>query len=280
MNHQKYTWESIDGLHLFGQSWMPDNKPKAVIDYVHGFRDHSGRFEKWALQLTENGYGLVAIDLRGHGRSSGRRGCAESFDKYLDDVQVLCHNSNNIFNNIQHILYGQSLGGNIVTNYLLSGKQLPSAAIITSPWFTLASSPPLIKLLLARTFRFLAPGMTVKSDLDANSLSRDKKVVEEYLNDPLVHNSILPRLFFEIEENGLKASRCIYKINLPLLVMHGTSDRITSLSQTLNFVMNAGNLTTFKEWSGYYHELHNDTGAADVFSFLLNWLNKQTSSNI
>jgi len=41
--------------------------------------------------------------------------------------------------------------------------------------------------------------------------------------------------------------------------------------------MNAGNLTTFKEWPLAYHELHNDTDEKEVFSFLLQWLNKQTS---
>ena len=96
-----------------------------------------------------------------------------------------------------------------------------------------------------------------------------RQVVDEYLHDPLVHNSILPRLFFEIEQNGIKASRSIYKINIPLLVMHGTADRITSFRQTRNFVMNAGNLTTFKEWPGAYHELHNDANEKEVFNFLL-----------
>jgi alpha-beta hydrolase superfamily lysophospholipase len=88
---------------------------------------------------------------------------------------------------------------------------------------------------------------------------------------------ISPRLYFAIEEYGLKASRSIYKINVPLLVMHGSADPITSCKQTRSFVMNAGNLTTYKEWPDSYHELHNDTMADDVFRFLVDWLNKQVS---
>jgi alpha-beta hydrolase superfamily lysophospholipase len=121
------------------------------------------------------------------------------------------------------------------------------------------------------------PGLLIKSDLDAEDLSHDKKVVEDYLRDPLVHNSILPRLFFDIEQHGIRASKSIYKINIPLLVMHGTADRIASYKQTRNFVMNAGYLTTFKVWPGDYHELHNDTDEKEVFDFLLQWLNLQIS---
>jgi alpha-beta hydrolase superfamily lysophospholipase len=59
--------------------------------------------------------------------------------------------------------------------------------------------------------------------------------------------------------------------------MHGSADPITSCKQTRSFVMNAGNLTTYKEWPGCFHELHNDSLAPDVFGSLVDWLNKQVS---
>jgi alpha-beta hydrolase superfamily lysophospholipase len=277
MVHRAYNWKSNDGISLFGQSWMPEGTPRALINYVHGFKDHSSRFEKWALRLTDNGYGVIAIDLRGHGRSEGRRGYATGFGSYVQDVSVLCQRARELFGNSPQILYGQSLGGSIVANYLISESLLPAASVITSPWFTLTHKPPMLKMTLAKAVRFLLPGLLVSSDLDAAGLSHDKEVIAQYLHDPLVHNSILPRLFFEIEQNGIKASKSIYKINVPLLVMHGTDDPITSFRQTRDFVMNAGNLTTFKEWPGAYHELHNDTDEKEVFIFLLQWLNKQIS---
>jgi alpha-beta hydrolase superfamily lysophospholipase len=147
---------------------------------------------------------------------------------------------------------------------------------VASPWFTLAVRPNGFKLATAQMVRFLLPGLLFRSNLDATFLSRDPAVIEQYLHDPLVHNSILPKLFFEIEQNGLKASRSIFKINIPLLVMHGTADQITSCRKTRDFVMNAGKLTTFKEWPGAFHELHNEPIEQEVFTFLLQWLHKQT----
>ena len=130
MIHKEYTWKGNDGLSLFGQSWMPDGNPHAVINYVHGFKDHSSRFEKWALRLTENGYGVIAIDLRGHGRSRVVEVMLPDFDSYLKDVLVLCERARALYPECPHILYGHSLGGNIVTNYLISQELQPAAAVI------------------------------------------------------------------------------------------------------------------------------------------------------
>jgi alpha-beta hydrolase superfamily lysophospholipase len=275
LNHHEYNWPSADGLMLFAQDWMPEKKPRAVIEYVHGFKDHSGRFTAWAKKLTGEGYGVMAVDLRGHGHSEGRRGYASRFDLYLQDVMELCTRSRNLYSDVPHILYGHSLGGNIVTNFLIRGNGMPDAAVITSPWFTLSIKPSLPALIGAGLLRYILPFVLVRSDLDPKGLSHDPEIVKNYVNDPLVHNKILPRLFFDIEHNGLMASRNIYKINIPLLVMHGSADPIASCRQTRTFVMNAGRRTTYKEWSGCYHELHNDTLAEEVFGFLVSWLDKQ-----
>jgi len=278
MIHHEYSWESDDLTRLYGQSWMPDDGPRAVINYVHGFKDHSSRMERWAIRFTQNGFGLIALDLRGHGRSEGRRGYARGFRSYLEDVHTLRKNALNYFGNVPHILFGHSLGGNIVANYLITKDLQPKAAIITSPWFTLADRPPLFVTTLAHVARIVLPNRVMKSDLDAEKLSHDPEVAADYRNDPLVHNFILPRLYFDIERYGMLASRSIYKINVPILVMQGTADRITSYRQTRDFVQHAGNLTTFKDWPGAYHELHNETCEREVFDYMLQWLDTQLIS--
>ncbi|MFO7370443.1 MAG: alpha/beta hydrolase [Bacteroidales bacterium] len=275
MVHQEYSWKSTDGTTLYGQSWKPGKPPRALINYVHGFMDHSSRFTNWAGRLCNAGYAVAAIDLRGHGRSEGRRGYARNFSFYIQDIHTLCENSRVLFPECSPVLYGHSLGGNLVANFLIGENPLPQAAVISSPWFTLTQKPPLVKYLMAVMARYLLPGLTVKSDLDPDALSRDPDVVSSYNSDPLVHHAILPRLFFEIEHFGIIASQSIYKINIPLLVMHGNADRITSFRQTADFVRNAGRHTTFKQWPGAYHELHNEPHEQEVFNYLLSWLNNR-----
>ncbi len=275
VDHREYTWSSADRLKLFAQSWMPVNNPRAVVNYVHGFKDHSSRFSHWAVKLAKEGIGVIAIDLRGHGRSEGRRGYADSFERYIQDVRVMCDYSHQHYPGIPRYLYGHSLGGNIVTNYLIYGNELPDAAIIASPWFKLAFEPSVLASALGILLRYTLPRMLVKSKLDTKGLSRNPKIGEDYMKDPLVHNRISPKLFFDIKKHGAKASHSIYKINIPLLVMHGTADVITSIRQTRAFVLHAGCRTLYKEWPGCLHELHNEEGSDEIFDFLLCWLNEQ-----
>jgi alpha-beta hydrolase superfamily lysophospholipase len=129
-----------------------------------------------------------------------------------------------------------------------------------------------ICLYLHRQTEDLLPGVLVKSDLDADMLSVTAGGMI-ILTRWCTTDAAPPVL--RVEKQGMKASQSIYKINVPLLVMHGSGDQITSVKQTRNFVRNAGNRTIYKEWPGYYHELHNDTGAGEVFSFLLDWLERQ-----
>jgi alpha-beta hydrolase superfamily lysophospholipase len=60
---------------------------------------------------------------------------------------------------------------------------------------------------------------------------------------------------------------------LPLLLMHGSEDRISSCPASEEFAQIAGDIVTFKKWDGFYHEIHNDFGKEEVIAFMLDWLN-------
>lgn len=89
---------------------------------------------------------------------------------------------------------------------------------------------------------------------------------------PLVHDRISVKLFKQCYHAGLKASMSIYKINSPMLIMHGSEDNITCCNASRKFVQNASSKTTFVEWENCYHELHNDLDKQDVFNTLKKWL--------
>jgi alpha-beta hydrolase superfamily lysophospholipase len=121
------------------------------------------------------------------------------------------------------------------------------------------------------------PGLLVNNSLKSEDLSRDLRIVHEYRNDKLVHDRISLKMFNQIYYAGINVSMNIYKINVPLLVMHGNADNITSCKTTREFVRNASNKTTYIEWENGYHELHNDLDKEKVFDSLLDWLNQQAN---
>lgn len=268
-------WKSNDGLQIFGQKWESETAaPKAVICLVHGFGEHSSRYEHVAQFFTDNLYAVIAYDARGHGKSEGKRGHFPSYDEFLNDVGHLLKQADSHFPNLPRILYGHSMGGQIVANYAIKRHPNVAGIILSSPFFQPGFAPPAIKLAAGRLMRNLIPSFSLPSGLDVNAISRDKDVVKKYTNDPLVFDSISSIMGIDLIEFGAEAVKNASTLKLPTLLFHGTADKLTSFEQSKQFAANAGNNVTFIEYKGLYHECHNEPEKQEVLQNILNWCNK------
>jgi len=278
MNYQSTTYASYDGIKLSGYLWKPETKPKALINLVHGFGEYSERYNHWAELFVKKGYAVHAIDYRGHGKSDGKRGYIHSFDDYLSDIDVLVHESEKMFSEIPHFIYGHSLGGNIVTNYILRRENRFKGAVISSPWYRLAIIPSTITLFFAKTIKSIFPKFTQKANLNVDGISHDQQVINNYIKDPLVHEKISVRMFFEIFNAGKWILENPERLKTPVLIQHGNADKITSYHASKEFADQGKTLNkdvTFKEWDGMYHELHNELKYEEVFNFVVEWIENQ-----
>lgn len=274
MIHQTYEWKSKDNKNLFGQSWTPDAPAKNTVLMVHGLGEHSGRYERWAELFVDSGLNFIAIDIRGHGKSEGKRGHARSMDHLLNDIDVLFDQALVLFPDTNLILYGHSMGGNLVLNYIINRNRQVKALIVTSPWLKLTKPPADFILSIARFLKKFLPVLLIPNGLNSDDISHDPEICRNYTKDPLNHNKISLKMFFEIHDGGLHALRNIYKINSPFLIMHGKADNITSYRASESYVQNTNNRTHLKLWEGQYHELHNEIIYKDVFEYIINWMKK------
>ncbi len=275
MNYKSTVYASFDGMKLSGYLWEPKETPKALINLVHGFGEYSERYDQWAMRFVERGFAVHAIDNRGHGKSDGRRGHINKHDEFLKDVDVLVNESKKLFPELNQFIYGHSMGGNIVLNYILKQENDFVGAVISSPWLKLSFSPSALTIFFARLLQKIYPKFTQKSKLDVKGISHDSKVVEAYLKDPLIHEKISAKMFLEIYSAGLWAIDHAEKLNIPVLIQHGTGDKITSHKASLEFYEKAKSFKkdiVFKEWEGLYHELHNELEKDQVFKFVLTWI--------
>ncbi len=263
---------SPDGTMLFVQSWKPAKMVQAVVALVHGLGEHSGRWSYWAGKFCEQNVAVVAIDLRGHGNSGGKRGHAASYETLMKDLEVLINEATKQFPNVPIILYGHSMGGNLALNYVLKYNPPIKACIITSPWLKLSFEVPKLKLLTGRIVKCIYPSFSQPSGLVATHLCRNNVVVNQYLNDPLVHNKISITLFSSVYSNGLRAIDHAGKLDVPCLIMHGQDDKLTSPSGSEEFSKGNPLKVNLKIWDGAFHELHNEPEKDEVFSFMFNWL--------
>jgi len=274
MLHEERYHEAADKAKIFFQYWKPESKPKAVILYVHGLGSHSGRFGHWAERFVNTGSVFAAFDQRGHGRSEGKRGRPLHMDQTLNDIAEFAGILRDEFPGIPLILYGHSMGGVMVINYVLSKRPAMDGLIASSPWLALVKppAPGLIKTM--KPLVKLIPGMTLSNGLDPNDISRDPEEVRKYHEDPLVHGKICIGLFFSVHLGGLNALENGTNINIPFLLMHGTGDKITSCPTSIRLAEILGDKVDFKTWEGGYHELHHEDLRNDLFDYIHAWQQK------
>lgn len=273
MESLEWIWHTADGLALCARGWAPA-KPKAVVCLVHGHGEHVGRYEHVAAALARQEYALLGFDLRGHGKSGGPRGHALSYDFLLDDVDLFLAQINERYPALPRFLYGHSMGGNLVINYALRRRSDLRGVIATGPWLALAFQPPTVQIALGKLMNRLFPSFTQESGLETKALAHDEEVVKAYESDPLVHSKISACLFISMYEAGLWAMRHALEFPLPLLLMHGEADRITSAEASRRFAAAAPQeRCTLRIWPGLYHEIHNEPEKEQVLQTLLDWLN-------
>ena len=272
MQHFETSWQSKDGLELYIQGWEPDGKLAAVVCLVHGLGEHSGRYVHVADFLTKSGYALFAFDLRGHGRSQGPRGHSPSFEAYMEDIGLLIQEAEQRYPGRPLFLYGHSLGGLLVLNYVLWRKPHLVGVIATGAGLRSPLLDQKLKIAMARVLGSLLPSLSLSTGLDAATLSRDPDVVQAYVESPLVHD----RATLGMTKNSIAAIPWVLahaeEFSTPLLLMHGTSDRLTYPQGSQEFAQLVSCDCTLKLWEGLYHEIHNEPEQGEVFAFLLNWL--------
>ncbi len=277
MRHDEGYLDTSDGIRLYTQAWSPESDVKAVVCLVHGLGEHSGRYAHVAAYLADHGYALAGYDLRGHGKSTGARGYTPSYDALMDDIAAHLENARARYPGKLLFLYGHSLGGNQILNFALRRQPSIAGVIATGPWLHLAFDPPASQVALGKVMNSIYPAFTQASGLETAALSQDEQVVKIYKNDPLVHDRISAHLYMVSYQSGYWALEHASEFGLPLLLMHGGADRLTSAEASREFSQKAGDCCTLKIWEGFYHEIHNEPEQASVLKFMLDWLDQKSA---
>ncbi|WP_233898110.1 alpha/beta hydrolase [Tenacibaculum piscium] len=289
MTHQEFNFDFYD-TNFYGQFWKPENEKsiKAVVIIVHGMGEHSGRYQDVAQKLTDANFGVISFDHFGHGKTTGKRGHNPGFDVVLESISKVIEKASEVFGDKPQFLYGHSMGGNAVVNYALRKKNLPKnilknknliGVVATSPMLKLAFTPPAWKLTLGRILQKIAPSLTLSNELNPADMSRDIFEVQKYLDDPLVHNKISPNFSLSFIDSGKWAIENAKSLEIPMLVVHGTADKIIDYKGSEAFA-NATNNATLKLYKGGYHELQHDLCKNQMLQDVVYWLENQLKNQL
>ena len=269
----EFSWQSEDQLKFYGRVWDIE-KPKAVICLVHGMGEHCSRYDHMANYYNDRGFSLITYDQRGHGKTEGRRGHTPAYKNYLDDASAFVKQAEERYPNVPMVLYGHSMGGNVVLNYILTQDSNFSALVTTGPWIKLAFEPPAVMLAIGKLLRNIVPGFTQGNGLKVEHLSHDNQIVKAYIDDPLVHDKVTSAAGIDIMKAGDWLTQYTGEMPIPALIMHGADDQITSAKASKAFAEKINNVA-YKEWPGLYHEIHNELNKEEVYQYAIDWINKE-----
>lgn len=264
---------------LFLRGWAPEN-PKASIFLTHGQAEHSGCYGRLVQFLTKNKYSVWAWDLRGHGKSDGKRGYVSDFSDYVQDFrQVLQFVKSQVPTNQSLILVSHSMGGLIQTRALIENPDLQLSAkmqILSSPLFGLAVKVPMIKEKAAHILARLLPTVTMFNEINYSVLSHDSEVQSEYRQDKLRHDQVSPTVYLGMLESFGLLNQVASKIKIPTLLQQAGADMVVSRSAAERVYANLASVDKeIRVYEGFYHEIYNEVGRDQVFDDLLAFLEKR-----
>lgn len=262
-----------NGLVLKGMLESPGENTRGVIIFVHGLGEHIQRYKYWAGLFKKEGIAFTGVDLPGHGNSGGRKGYIKSYVQLGEMIDIMLKTCVRTFPGVPLYIYGHSLGGGVVLNYILRNNPGVNGAIVTSPWLRLSFEPSKIKLIMADVMKYLVPGLIQPSGLNVSHISRDETVIEKYKNDPLVHGKISVSLFYGAMSAASYSLAHASELKIRTLLMHGSDDLICSPEGSREFAAKTDKVE-LKIWEGGYHELHNEPFKEEVFKHIINWIDK------
>lgn len=267
-------WDGFDGVKLFWQSWQPvGGAERGAIALMHGFGEHSSRYDHVAAALCRAGYAVMAIDARGHGRSTGKRAHVQQYDHYVRDYDLLKMHVQAEWPELDLFCLGHSNGGFIVLRYALTQPDGVSGFVVTSPMCGLAVEVNPVKAAAGKLMSKLWPSFTMPNELDPSRVSHVQRVVDNYDKDPLNLKVVSARWFTEALAAQQDLLARAGELDQPFLFLIAGQDELVDAeaAEEVFHRMSSGDreMELFPE---LYHEILNETPWEDITRRIIRWM--------
>lgn len=265
-------FEGSGSVRLFCRHARPAWPLRAVLVSLHGLGDHSGLYGMLPEAVLPLGLEIFAPDLRGNGHSPGQRGYIERWDELREDLRRLIIWVRSGRPGIPLFLLGSSLGGLVALEYALAHPEgLRGVIAVAPPLGDLGVPAPL--MALGRVLSRLWPRFSLDTGMDLSGLAHDPEVTAQVLRDPLFHRKGTARLSTEVTGAIARVQAGAPAFPVPVLVLHGSSDRMVPPEGSRRFVAGGGQPDRrLIEYPDGYHALLADVGGAAVLQDVTDWI--------
>jgi alpha-beta hydrolase superfamily lysophospholipase len=277
MRHYEDTFKGSDGLNLYCQCWHSEGSVRAVLVIVHGLGGHSGKFSNLVETVVAKDCAVYGYDMRGNGRSPGQRGYINAWSEFRDDLRLFLKWIKTQEPGKPVFLLGHSVGAVVVADY---GLQCPDEAaalhgvILSAPILGQTGVSPL-KMAVGRLLSQVWPRFSLNTGLGVELGTRNPAMLAVYADDPLRHARVSARFGTEFLKTVAWIHAHAADWRLPLLILHGSGDRVALPEGGQRFFQNAGCLDKERrEYANAYHELFDDVNYQEVLADLNDWIDQ------
>jgi len=275
VQHRQGEFEGSRGTRLFWQSWSAGDNPRGVLCLVHGFGEHSGRYRYLVERLCDAGIAVFAYDLRGHGKSEGRRGHVVSMADFRGDLSAFLALVGGQRPGIPRFIFGHSMGSLVVLDFVLRNPHGLAGTVISGAGLEPAGVATPAVVFLARMLAVVWPVFPLRLPVDVTGLTRDKSEIDAYVHDPLIHNISTTRMARELLDATEWIKAHSGDLRTPILMLHGEADKVNLPAGSRNFMARV--TVPDKQlllYPGALHELHNDLDKDKELTDLIRWLHQ------
>lgn len=267
------SFDGVGGVRIVYDVWTPDGDPRGVVVLCHGYAEHARRYDHVAQRFGEAGLITYALDLRGHGRSGGKRVYLRNIGEYTGDFHTLVGIAADEHQRLPRIVVGHSMGGGVVFSYGVDHPDDYTAMVLSGPAVYAQDAVSTFMISVAKVVGSILPGLPVEK-LPTEAVSRDPDVVAAYMADPMVHHGKLPAgIAKALIEVGETMPQRASALKAPLLVVHGEQDKLIPVEGSRHLLSCVASTDAhLKVYPELYHEVFNEPERDLVLDDVTSWI--------
>jgi len=257
------TW---DGAELFYRSWIPNNATSKALLLFHRGHEHSGRWQETVDSLGLDDVAIFAWDARGHGRSAGDRGSANSLHDVIRDLDAFARHVSEKFSiPIENtIVLAHSLAAVTVTAWVHDYAPPIRAMILATAAFHVKLYIP----FAIPALRILRPRF-VKSYVKSKMLTHDREQAAFYDSDPLIFRQIAVNVLLDLHDTAKRLLADAGAIRTPTLMIGAGKDWVVSLQAQQEFFDRLSSTQKrFEIFPDAYHAIFHETNRREVIGLV------------
>ncbi len=256
----EYSMTTWDGLELFYRAWRPPTPGNKALILFHRGHEHSGRFQEVVDMLALDDVSIFAWDARGHGRSPGERGYADSFACLVKDVdtfvRIISKEYDIPMENI--VVMAHSVASVIVSAWVHDYAPPIRAMILGTPALRVKLYVP-FAIPLLRPWRVMKPKAFIQSYVKAKMLTHDPEQAEQYKNDALITRAIAVNILIGLYDTSTRIMADAGAIQVPTLLLAAGSDWVVRLSAQKRFFDRLSSpVKQMHVYPGFYHDIFHE----------------------